>query len=188
LRGSVSKLAAGDQPEVARLLSPCLNISAHRSKGHRCITEYMEVHLGDAIRVRDFAQFMGMSRSHFNLAFRTTNGMPPYSWQWKARIYRAQELLLERALPLAEIALQTGFADQSHFTKSFTRLVGTSPVRQFVVEGLQFVTGTNHRGGGHGEIPIAASQDRPPIRSCERSSVVGDRMRELRSSGSVARW
>jgi AraC family transcriptional regulator len=93
----------------------------------RRITEYLEAHLADTIPVRDFAQLVGMSRSHFNLAFRTTTGIPPYRWQLNARIHRAQELLLERALPLVEIALQTGFADQSHFTKSFRRCVGTSP-------------------------------------------------------------
>lgn len=93
----------------------------------RRITEYMEGHLGDAIQVSDFAQLAGMSRSHFNQAFRATTGMPPYRWHLHARIRRAQELLLDATLPLAEIALRTGFADQSHFTKIFQRHVGTSP-------------------------------------------------------------
>jgi AraC family transcriptional regulator len=93
----------------------------------RRITEYMEAHLGDAIQLNDFAQLAGMSRSHFSQAFRATAGMPPHRWHLNARIRRAQELLLDTALPLAEIALETGFADQSHFTKSFQRQVGTSP-------------------------------------------------------------
>jgi AraC family transcriptional regulator len=93
----------------------------------RRITEYMEAHLGDAIQLSDFAQLAGMSRSHFSQAFRTTTGMPPHRWHLNARIRRAQELLLDTGLSLAEIALQTGFADQSHFTKSFQRQAGTSP-------------------------------------------------------------
>jgi AraC family transcriptional regulator len=93
----------------------------------RRITEYMEAHLGDPIQLSDFAQLAGMSRSHFSQAFRTTTGMPPHRWHLNARIRRAQELLLDTSFSLAEIALQTGFADQSHFTKSFQRQVGTSP-------------------------------------------------------------
>jgi AraC family transcriptional regulator len=93
----------------------------------RRVTEYMETHLGDAIQLSDFAQLVGMSRSHFSQAFRRTTGMPPHRWHLNARISRAQELLLDAALSLADIALQTGFADQSHFTKSFQRQVGTSP-------------------------------------------------------------
>jgi len=93
----------------------------------RRVTEYMTAHLGDMIQLSDFAQLTGMSRSHFSQAFRTTTGIPPHRWHLNARIRRSQELLLDTALPLAEIALQTGFADQSHFTKSFQRQVGTSP-------------------------------------------------------------
>jgi len=93
----------------------------------RRVTEYMEAHLGDAIQLSDFAQLVKMSRSHFSQAFRTTTGMPPHRWHLNARIRRAQELLLDTVHSLAEIALQTGFADQSHFTKSFQRQVGTSP-------------------------------------------------------------
>jgi AraC family transcriptional regulator len=83
--------------------------------------------LGDTIQLSDFAQLVRMSRSHFSHAFRMTTGMPPHRWYLNARICRAQELLMDTALPLADIALQTGFADQSHFTKSFQRQVGTSP-------------------------------------------------------------
>jgi AraC family transcriptional regulator len=93
----------------------------------RRITEYMEAHLGDAIQLSDFAQLAGMSRSRFHQAFRATTGMSPHRWRLNARICRAQELLLDTARPLAEIALEMGFADQSHFTHSFQRQVGTSP-------------------------------------------------------------
>jgi transcriptional regulator GlxA family with amidase domain len=53
--------------------------------------------------------------------------MPPHRWHLNARLRRAQQLLLEGGLPLAEVALSTGFADQSHFTKSFHRQMGISP-------------------------------------------------------------
>jgi AraC family transcriptional regulator len=93
----------------------------------RRISEYMEAHLSDAIQLSDLARVAGMSRSHFSQAFRTTTGMPPHRWHLNARVRRAQELLLDTDLSLAELALETGFADQSHFTKCFQRQIGTSP-------------------------------------------------------------
>jgi len=91
------------------------------------ITEYMEAHLCHAIKLTDLARLAGISRSHFSRVFRTTTGMPPHRWHLNARIRRAQELLLDNGLPLTEIALQTGFADQSHLTRCFQRQVGTTP-------------------------------------------------------------
>lgn len=93
----------------------------------RRVAQYMEEHLSDAIQLGDFARLVGMSRSHFSQAFRATTGIPPHRWHLNLRIRRAQELLLDASDSLADIALQTGFSDQSHFTKSFQRQVGTSP-------------------------------------------------------------
>lgn len=45
----------------------------------------------------------------------------------QCRIRRAQSLIMETAIPLAEVALMTGFADQSHFTRRFHRHVGRTP-------------------------------------------------------------
>ena len=93
----------------------------------RRITEYTERHLGHTIKLIDLARLAGMSRSHFSRAFRTTTGIPPHRWHLNARIRHAQELLLDNGLPLVEIALRTGFADQSHFTRCFQRQIGTTP-------------------------------------------------------------
>ncbi len=93
----------------------------------RRVSEYMEAHLAEALQLSDFAKLIGMSRSHFSQAFRRSTGMPPHRWHLNARIRRAQELLLDTGVPLADVAYQTGFADQSHFTKIFQRQIGTSP-------------------------------------------------------------
>jgi AraC family transcriptional regulator len=43
------------------------------------------------------------------------------------RIKKSKELLLSASLPHARIALDTGFADQSHFCRVFRRIAGTTP-------------------------------------------------------------
>jgi AraC family transcriptional regulator len=93
----------------------------------RCLVEYMEAHLSDAIRLSELAALARLSLSHFSRAFRKSFGMPPHRWYMNVRIRRAQVLLLETSLPLTDVAAATGFADQSHLTRVFHRQVGIPP-------------------------------------------------------------
>ena len=52
--------------------------------------------------------------------------MTPHAWQIDRRIQRARQLL-DQELPLAEIAQQLGFADQSHFQRIFKQRVAVNP-------------------------------------------------------------
>jgi AraC family transcriptional regulator len=53
--------------------------------------------------------------------------MPPHSYLLQRRLARAHQLLQQTKLPVSEIALSTGFSDQSHFAKHFRRLTGMAP-------------------------------------------------------------
>ncbi|GGE23060.1 AraC family transcriptional regulator [Primorskyibacter flagellatus] len=75
------------------------------------------------------AATLGLSPSHFLRAFRASAGCPPHAWLQRVRIARAKDLLMMRDLSLADIALETGFADQSHFSRTFLRHTGTTPGR-----------------------------------------------------------
>lgn len=69
----------------------------------------------------------GYSRGHFIRAFKQATGLPPYRWLLHERVKRARIYLDETTAPLADIALQCGFANQAHMTRIFTKLTGTSP-------------------------------------------------------------
>ena len=75
----------------------------------------------------DLANACRLSTSHFSRAFRRTFGCPPHQWLLAQRVEKAKQLMLNGSQPLSEIALATGFADQSHFTSVFTRRVKASP-------------------------------------------------------------
>jgi AraC-like DNA-binding protein len=89
--------------------------------------ELMRTSLTEELPLSRLAAECGLSVRHFARAFRQSTGMPPHRWLLKQRIERATDLLHNRVLPLADIAISCGFADQSHFTRVFTALVGVSP-------------------------------------------------------------
>ena len=89
--------------------------------------ELLMARLNGEVTLEALAQECGLSRSHFARAFKKTTGLPAHRWLLDRRIERARELLLNSALPIADVADLCGFADQSHFTRVFTNALGVSP-------------------------------------------------------------
>ena len=89
--------------------------------------EFMEANLSTSVRLRELADLTRLSQSQFGRAFKASTGLAPHHWQMNLRINRAQQLLLDGELTLAQIALVTGFSEQSHLTRVFRRIVGVSP-------------------------------------------------------------
>lgn len=77
--------------------------------------------------VAEVATLCGLSRGHFIRAFRMSVGETPYRWSRLLRIEAAQAALLNSDAPIADIAAQCGFSDQSHLTRVFSAEVGVSP-------------------------------------------------------------
>ncbi|ASW02575.1 helix-turn-helix domain-containing protein [Paraburkholderia aromaticivorans] len=79
------------------------------------------------VSLEEIANACNLSRSYFIRAFRETTHRTPHQWLLEQRIERARHLLRSSDSSLSEIAIACGFADQSHFTRTFTQLVGTPP-------------------------------------------------------------
>jgi AraC family transcriptional regulator len=93
----------------------------------RRVEEFLMAHLADDIGLDDLAAIADLSAKHFARAFRQSTGIPPHRWLIERRIDRAKALLSSSHEPLADIALTCGFADQSHFTAAFRKVVGATP-------------------------------------------------------------
>jgi AraC-like DNA-binding protein len=59
-------------------------------------------------------------------SFTRQKGISPYSYLETIRIGKAKKLL-EQGIPPIEVALQTGFTDQSHFSNFFKKFIGLTP-------------------------------------------------------------
>ena len=70
-----------------------------------------------------------MSPHYFCELFKASTGLPPYKYIVRCRIERAKQYLRDPKISLAHAGEAAGFADQSHFTKVFRRMVGVTPMR-----------------------------------------------------------
>jgi transcriptional regulator of acetoin/glycerol metabolism len=91
------------------------------------VREYIEGHLADRISVERLAAIAGLSVYHFARTFKKSQGMTPHDYLLDRRIRRARALLDATDTALSEIALVTGFADQSHFARHFRQRIGVPP-------------------------------------------------------------
>jgi AraC family transcriptional regulator len=89
--------------------------------------ERLESDLSGKLTLQQIAAEFGLSVSHFSRAFRISTGLPPHQWLLRQRVSAAKQLMTVRDLPLSEIAISAGFANQSHFTRVFSTVAGVSP-------------------------------------------------------------
>ncbi|WP_213979262.1 AraC family transcriptional regulator [Sphingomonas sp. dw_22] len=91
--------------------------------------DMMLAQISCGLALADIAARLNMTVNHFIKAFRETEGVAPYHWFMQRRIARSMAMLRDETMTLSKVADECGFADQSHFTKAFTRLLGVSPGR-----------------------------------------------------------
>jgi AraC family transcriptional regulator len=106
--------------------------------------QMIDSQLDGGVSLDVLASECGLSTSHFIRAFRISVGIAPHQWLMRRRIDQALNLLRDRSLSLSQIALACGFADQSHFTRSFTAAIGESPGAYRRANGVATNVESNH--------------------------------------------
>ena len=96
----------------------------------RRVREFVDVHLGESIDLSMLAGVAGLSVHHFARQFKQSAGVTPHVYLTQKRVERAQEMLVQTDISLAEIAFAVGFFDQGHLARHFRHMLGTTP-REF---------------------------------------------------------
>ncbi len=109
---------AEDRPALAQ---PGL---AHHALRHA--QDYLREHFAEDISLEQLAQHVYLSPFHLSRLFREQLGLPPHTYLNQIRVNRAKNLL-NAGLSPTDVAHAVGFADQSHLTKAFKRVVGVPP-------------------------------------------------------------
>jgi AraC family transcriptional regulator len=89
--------------------------------------DYINDNLDGDVSIEAMADIAGLSPFHFSRTFARATGHSPHRYVMVARVERAVALLRGSSLSLAEIAFQTGFADQSHMARHVRQRHGFSP-------------------------------------------------------------
>ncbi len=97
------------------------------SRQRRLLADYIEDHLDTPLSLAELAALAGLSLSHLKTQFRNSFGVPPHQYVLHRRVVRAEALIRNSGMPLSQIALEAGFAHQSHMANSMKRLLGVSP-------------------------------------------------------------
>ena len=91
------------------------------------VIDYMKANLTQDVSILDLATLTSMSESHFSRSFKRSVGIAPYQYLMQQRVERAKQLLEKKSIAISTIALDCGFANQTHLTKVFRQMTGMTP-------------------------------------------------------------
>lgn len=91
------------------------------------LAAFIDANLDGDLSLATLATVAGMSASHLKTLFRASFGEPVHGFVMRRRVERARQLIEAGGLPLAQIALETGFSHQSHMARWMRRLIGVTP-------------------------------------------------------------
>jgi two-component system response regulator YesN len=134
-----------DQGDLCAWISTALNEFielVYSSQDAKKVTQirpainYIDANFDKPMSLEDIARASYMSVSRLAHVFKEQMGITLIDYLTGVRIERAKQLLLATAQNCTEICFQSGFNNQSYFTRTFKRLVGATP-RQFRVKNLR---------------------------------------------------
>ncbi len=96
----------------------------------RLVRDYLKSHYAENVSLSQLTTLTNVSRFHLLRMFHDSAGFPPHEYQTQVRIAHARRLI-RRGLTLSQVALETGFFDQSHLSRNFKRIVGVTPRQYF---------------------------------------------------------
>lgn len=105
----VAMTKAGKEPEAIKLAR-----------------QYLEENYAENISLETLARLTHLSPFHLNRVFSKAMGLPPHAFQTQVRLLKARKFLAQ-GKTISEATYDTGFADQSHFTRHFKRIFGFTP-------------------------------------------------------------
>lgn len=105
------------------------------SKRLKRVRDYIESHLGERLTLVDLAKVACLSPCHFSKSFKRAIGVGPHRYLQQRRLEQAKVLMCSTDEPLARIAQETGFSDQSYLTLIFRRETGMTPGKYRTVVG-----------------------------------------------------
>ncbi|MGX4585753.1 AraC family transcriptional regulator [Paenibacillus chitinolyticus] len=96
------------------------------------VKEYLHENYTEKITLDDLERITDISKFHLIRLFKQSSNMPPHAYQNLLRINHAKTELMKNLRPIADIAAEAGFYDQSHFSRTFSKIVGATPQKYVI--------------------------------------------------------
>ncbi len=93
------------------------------------IAKYIDQRINSSIHVGELASIAAQSHFHFTRTFKARTGQSPHAYILEHRVRRAEHMLAESTLSLAQISQECGFSSQAHFSTAFKQHIGITPRR-----------------------------------------------------------
>lgn len=93
----------------------------------RRLLDYIESNLDQSLSLADLATVAKISVSHLKALFPRSIGLSVHQYVIRRRVERARRLIIANDLPMSQIALEAGFAHQSHMAMCMKRILGVTP-------------------------------------------------------------
>jgi PAS domain S-box-containing protein len=90
--------------------------------------EYLHTHYSQPVTTRQLARKVGISISQFDRQFRKLFSTTLHQYLVRLRLQAAIRLLTIGEKSITEVAMEVGFYDHAHFTRTFTKLMGIAPL------------------------------------------------------------
>ncbi|MEG3920007.1 AraC family transcriptional regulator [Microcoleus sp. POL10_C6] len=91
------------------------------------VINYITDYLNRDLHIAELANLVQISPYYFSRLFKQSIGVTPHQYVTQCRIEKAKQLLKRQDLSITYISEQVGFHDQSHFSKTFCKIVGLTP-------------------------------------------------------------
>jgi AraC-like DNA-binding protein len=105
---------------------PVLRSIGHEQQSVKRVREFIEAFYDQNISINQLSHISNLSPFHLVRVFRRKLGIPPHAYLIQTRVMRTKSLL-DQSWPIAHVAIETGFVDQSHLTRHFKRILGITP-------------------------------------------------------------
>jgi transcriptional regulator GlxA family with amidase domain len=109
--------------------SPYLAVEPEENSLAGRVLQYVTDHIGEALKIEDIADAMGVSRRTFSRAFAKHAGVTPSVFVDQIHVDFARKLLEETKLPMKTVAFRSGFQSVTHMRMTFARRIQTTPAR-----------------------------------------------------------
>jgi len=92
------------------------------------VVDFIHANYSQSIETKSLASMLGISGSQFARRFHKLFGISLKHYLLRLRVHHACHLLIHTEKPITDIALEVGFYDNSHFTRTFSKLMGNNPL------------------------------------------------------------